>query len=86
MTRRHGTNSCYSGGCRCDPCVQGRAEYMRDLSRRHREAPNTIQVKSPPEHGTYSRYCNGPCRCRPCRDANAAMRRDWRKRIKAGAA
>jgi hypothetical protein len=41
-------------------------------------------ARKPPQHGTYSEYCNHCCRCRPCKDAAAQRSREYRARQRAG--
>ena len=65
----HGTWSAYTRGCRCRPCRDAAAAYMRDYraGKRRNAAP----------HGTPSKYVAG-CRCPECRAANAAYKRSRR--------
>lgn len=34
--RKHGTVSCYVGGCRCEPCKQAKRAYDREWRKTHK--------------------------------------------------
>ena len=55
MIKTHGTISGYNRGCRCAPCVDGRATYR-------------AKVPAIEEHGAVRSYQYG-CRCALCREA-----------------
>lgn len=85
MTRRlgcpvshHGTNSRYTGGCRCAKCTEAARAYQAGYRERLRiwaaEHPNEIP------HGTHNAYQNIGCRCSPCREAGTTYRQEWRAR------
>lgn len=66
---KHGTESKYAQGCRCDDCKRASA----DARRRRRQTPN------PRKHNANA-YNNG-CRCAECRQAHAD--RAWLLRVPA---
>lgn len=71
MTRKHGTPSSYSNGCRCVECRE--AHRIRIAEQR---AARTGKAHT---HGSVSAYQNWHCRHPKCRAAQAAYRKALRK-------
>jgi hypothetical protein len=72
-TATHGTTNAYThGGCRCGPCRDAWADYMRGRRARVR-LPHGDR-----RHGTINAYTNWACRCRLCQDAQRDRQRVWR--------
>lgn len=63
---KHGTQSGYSRGCRCDDCRTANRENHRAYKR-----SRGVKEFRPAEHGTASKYNRG-CRCPACREAARA--------------
>lgn len=70
----HGINSSYIAGCRCDPCREAHAEYMRDYRRRKGAIPFR-----PWRHGMSTTGYQRGCRCQACWDAYNEYQRDRRR-------
>ena len=60
---KHGTNSGYSKGCRCDDCKSANKAYRKAWAERRRASI---------PHGTTNGYANYGCRCDPCKAAHSA--------------
>lgn len=45
---RHGTHSCYSKGCRCEPCTVAHRDYSREMQRRVRRVKQGLEDPPPP--------------------------------------
>lgn len=79
---QHGRRSTYQMGCRCSPCTEANAQYMRAL----RQGRNTTVVPLPrkkTEHGTRRCYNNG-CRRPECVEANREYQREYMRLRRAG--
>jgi hypothetical protein len=82
MSLAHGKHNTYSRGCRCQPCRDAHAAYVRAgrqaASQRHRAGHRPANIT----HG-YSGYQNHYCRCEICRTARAEydQRRMRRRRV-----
>ena len=63
---RHGTNTGYGYGCRCDRCKEAHRLYGREIHERHKE--ELLNDPTDPRHGTTTGYSYG-CRCERCRAA-----------------
>lgn len=72
-TAEHGTESCYSWGCRCAACRRAGAE-----ARRRRRVNGRVLT-----HNS-SGYANG-CRCDVCREARRVKANEYRARRRAAA-
>lgn len=71
---KHGTDNGYTNHrCRCAPCSDARAEYMREW-RARTPIPDRV-------HGSYNGYTNYGCRCEGCRQAYSETKaRAYRRR------
>lgn len=68
---RHGDASTYSNhGCRCQPCRDAKAAYMKAW--RYANGERLAADPGFAEHGHASTYVNYRCRCMACTNAHRA--------------
>ncbi len=62
----HGTHTCYSAGCRCDPCTDAESEYSQ-IRKQARRVPSGPFLFCRDERHTLCpvRVAGQPCSC-PC--------------------
>lgn len=76
---RHGTYNGYQNlNCRCQPCRDANAEYVR--KRRSGRAAEIAENPRRAEHGRVSTYHNWGCRCDRCTEAHRFAKRRQRAR------